>query len=347
MKKYSFLLITLATMWSCGNKDKTQTTNNETTTQIETNTTPTTVDSAAIMKPQIEQILNSYYSDLAAENIDENKYFAPVVTAFFNSQNIPIAKVGESLRQGFKTMDNRKFNLDAANTVITKTATGYEAEISGNSEHTDAKTKKQTKGDFHNKIVFDKSLKITAYTVLPKVEEGARGLGETEETETAFAEKVMNALSAANAIEQFIDTEKGVLYMYRQGVFDHIVIAKNYTSLKSANNQVDASLKRINCKSLEMKSVAFDCDKGFKEKGCFLSPVQGYHDVSERAAALNGIKGGVKKYSAQEISAEKEMETMVTHQLIITEKYLLLGLGKVNGKWRVITIDTSKFDCSA
>lgn len=344
MKKYSFLLIASIALAACGDKTNTQTTNNETTTNQEPTTTPAAVDSAAIMKPQIEQLLNSYYADLCAENIDENKYFTPMVSTFFASQNISASKIGESLRQGFKTMDNRKVTINPANTVVVKTATGYEVEITGTSEHTDVKTKKQIKGDFHNRIVLDNHLKISAYS---QALSGDRGLNIEEETEVAFAEKILANLNSPNAIEQFMDSEKGALYMYRKGVFDNIVVAKNYAELKSANQGVAAELKTLGCKSIEMKEVSFDCDKEFSAKGCFLFPVNGYNDFTKKTAELNKIKGGIKTYSAKEISAEKEMETMVTHELIITEKHLLLGIGKINGKWRVITIDAAKFDCSA
>lgn len=344
MKKYSFLFIAAIILASCGDKTNTQNTNNEVTTNQEPTTTPAAVDSAAIMKPQIEQVLNRYYADLCAENIDENKYFTPVVNTFFASQNIPASKIGESLRQGFKTMDNRKVSINAENMLVVKTATGYEVEIMGTSEHTDVKSKRQIKGDFHNKIVFDNQLKISAYS---QAQSGERGLNIEEETETAFAEKVLANLNSPNAIEQFMDSEKGALYMYRQGVFDNIVVAKNYAALKNANQGVAAELKNLGCKSIEMKEVRFDCDKEFSAKGCFLFPVNGYNDFSKKTAELNKIKGGIKTYSAKEINTEKEMETMVTHELIITEKYLLLGIGKINGKWRVITIDAAKFDCSA
>lgn len=340
MYKHSILLLVLVSMiWACKETKKEQSPENDPSQPNTTNTQK--VDSAAIVKPQIEQILSSYYSDLSAENIDESKYFAPTVSAFFASQNIPATKVGESLRQGFKTMDNRTVVINPASTVVSKTANGYEVEIQGTSEHTDAKSKKQIKGDFHNLIVFDNNLKIVSYTKA----ESSRGLGA--ETEMDFAQKIMDNLNSANAIEQFIDAEKGVLYMYRLGVFDHITSAKDYQTLKTSHEQIESELRNLGCKSLEMREVAFDCDKGFKEKGCFLSAVEGYNDFSEKTRALNSLKGGPKKYSAKEMSQEKEMEAMVTHQLVITEKYLLLGLGKINGKWCVITIDTAKFDCSA
>ena len=103
----------------------------------------------------------------------------------------------------------------------------------------------------------------------------------------------------------------------------------------------------MGCKTVEMKAITFDCDKEFSAKGCFLSPVNGYNDFSKKAEAINKVKGGLRNYTSQEMTAQQVMETLVTHTLIVTDKYLLLGLGKVNGKWRVITIDTSKFDCSA
>lgn len=347
MKKYSFILITLTAFFGCGEDNHNDKNPNDTTLTINPQL-PSKIDSAAIMKPEIERILHDYYSDIAMEKMDENKYFAPTLTTFFESHNIPSSKVGESLRQGFKTMDNHKVSLDPSYTIITQTATGYEAEIVGSSEHTDVKTKKQIVGPFHNKIEFDRTLKITAYKSLPYVETGERGLGAEEETEMAFADKVMAGLNSANAIEQFIDPEKGVLYMYRNGVFDHIVAANTYASLKKEHPQIDQVLKNLGCKNIQiLNEMKFDCDKGFSEHGCFLSTAPGYNDFSKRAKLLNKYNGDVKKYSAKEMQNEKEMENMVTHKLILTEKYMLLGLGKVNGKWRVITIDLSKFDCSA
>ncbi len=344
MTKYSFLLITLATLWSCGDKNNTQTRENEPATNTETPTTPAQVDSVAIMKPQIEQILTNYYADLGAENIDENKYFAPIVSPFFASQNVPAAKIGESLRQGFKTMDHRKVTIDPAHTLVSKTMTGYEVEFMGTSEYTEVKTKKQVKSEFHNKVVFDNHLKINGFA---KAESGERGLNVEEETEMVFAEKVLASLNSANAIEQFMDSEKGTLYMYREGIFDHIVSGNTLASLKKSHNSIDKELKHLGCKTLEMKAITFDCDKEFSAKGCFLSPVNDYHDFSKKAEAINKVKGGLRNYTSQEMTAQQAMETLVTHTLIVTDKYLLLGLGKVNGKWRVITIDTSKFDCSA
>lgn len=302
----------------------------------------TQIDSVALAKPQLVEVLNRYYADIAAEKIDENQYFAPTVKEFYAMKDQPAAKIGESLRQGFAATDNKKVTIDPNSVEVHQVAEGYEVIFAGTSEHKDVKKKTQVKGDFHNRVVFDRNMKILAYNKY----EADRGTDAVSETN--FAETALLSMGNVSALNEMIDDDLGAICITRKGVFDHIDTYKDAKLMAANDKEIMSWLKGLKCNNLQVKEIpAFDCDKGFKEKGCFLAPVNGFAEVTERAKAISSIKDGVQKINARQISEFQNVETLVTHSLVITEKGLMLGLGKVNGKWRVLVINTAKYDCSA
>lgn len=310
-------------------------------TPVQTTDTPQQADEMAGVTQKIVGILNSYYADLSAENLDANKYFAPTVKEFYKMQEVSNEKVAESLQQGFRTMDDRKITLDPSTVVVVKTAEGYECIVGGTAQHTDAKSKKQSSGDFYNKIVFDSQFKIIRYNQTE----------DTRSTATMSADMAKNtvlSLKNVSALNDLMDDEVGTVFVTREGAFDRLAWHKDAKEMSAQNKILMGQLKKVNCGDITFGRLpTFDCDKEFSEKGCFFAPVKGYNEVSETARALNELKDPALKQNARQTDAYRQVEQYVTHELICTESGLLLGLGKVNGKWCVLVVDFAKFDCSA
>ncbi len=343
MKKSIFLLVlTVSILWGCSpksddNNDKDQPGDSNKIQSV------TKIDSASLFKPKAVQVLKNYYAALEAEKMDETQFFAPTVSVFYNSQNISNAKIGESLRDGFKKMDNRKIVLDEDAVSCKQVPEGYELIVSGNSTHTDVAKKSTIQGVFINRIVMGRDMKITYYNVAPNAE---RGTGEMNEL--VFAEKMMASLKENTSLNEFIHPDKGVVLMYRSGAFDKIQTFKNADELKSKYEIQWKKIIAIRCGGIVMNKIpSFNCDTEFKEKGCFLSPVENFNEASRTAEELNKLNDRSINYNTRDRGVFKEMEGMVTHQLVLTEGKLLLGFGQIDGKWYLLEINSSKFDCSA
>lgn len=343
MKKSIVLFsVCISLLWGCGPKS-TDNHDNPQTGDSNKIQTVTKIDSASLFKPKAVQVLKAYYSALESEKIDENQFFAPDVNTFYNSQNISSSKIGESLREGFKKMDNRKITLDEDAVVCRQVPQGYELIVSGNSTHTEAAKKNVVQGVFRNRIVMNKDLKITYYNTAPDTERGTE-----ESNELVFAEKIMVSLKNESSLNELIHPEKGVVLMYRSGAFDKIATIRNASELKSKSGNNWKKMIAVQCDGIVMNIIpSFNCDTEFKEKGCFLSPAGGFNEAARTAEELNKLNDRSINYNARERGTFKELEGMVTHQLIITESRLLLGLGQIDGKWYVLEINASKFDCSA
>lgn len=301
------------------------------------------VDSIALVKPKLLDVLNHYYADISAEKIDENQYFAPRVTEFYAMKDQPATKIGESLRQGFQATDNKKVNIDPASVEVHQIAEGYEVIFAGTSEHTDAKKKNQVKGEFHNRVVFNRDMKMTSYN---KYEDNTRGAEAM--TEQNFAQNALLALGNQSALNELIDDNMGAICITRKGVFDHIDVYKDAKVMAGKDKNVMDMLKGLKCSDMQVREIPkFDCDKGFREKGCFLAPISEFHEVTEKARALNETKEPIVSSTARQVSEYANIEALVTHQIVITDKYLRLGIGKIEGKWCILVIDTAKYDCSA
>ena len=343
MKKSVFLLITGAILiWGCGPKSKGDDTpsDKKDTNQIQT---VTRVDSAALIKPQAVQVLKNYYASLEAENMDENQFFAPTVGTFYNSKDISAAKIGESIKDGFKKMDDRKIEIDESSIVCQVIPEGYELIVGGSSSHKDVAKKRTVEGVFRNRIVMNRNMKIIYYNSAPDV---ARGMNETNEL--TFAEQVVASFQNGATLNNFIHPDKGVVCTWRTGVFDRIEVLQSAEEMKKEHVEVWGAISSSRCNGITMNKIpSFTCDDEFKEKGCFLAQVTDFNEAARTADELNKLKDPTIKYNSRERGTLKSMENRVTHQLIITESRLLLGFGQIDGKWYLLEINASKFDCSA
>lgn len=348
MRKHFFLFVCVGLFigsTSCKKTDEAENTQNVTPSNQPTQPSmEAKPDSATIMKPILTQIIQQYYKDLEAEKLDEKQYFAPTVAAFFNAKNVSSDVVGKSIKEGFAKMDNRTFSLNQDEIQISAVPQGYELIVAGTATHTEVKTKKQVSGAFRNSIVFDKNNKIVSYTQAPEVASGERGLNQ-EESENDFANRLVSSIQNAKNIDAFVDEKEGLLNVYRMGVYDRV--AKVNSSKKV--DHLKEILKNVKCKGgVKLgKLPSFDCDKEFNEKGCFMVAVEDFAEVTNRMKTINKMGLSENSYKKDEINADAELEKKVTHVIVITEAYLYLGVGKIDGKWHVFVIDSARYDCSA
>jgi hypothetical protein len=340
--KYNYLfygVLSLLSLSACGGKtdDKTDTQTPATTTEP----AQPAADPMLAVKHQSIQVLNQYFADLGAEQIDGKKYFAPEVKEFFSSQNLSPEKVEQSLKQGFAKMDERKISLDTNSLVINAVPEGYEVVFNGTSEYVEAATKKRVSGDMRNRVLFNKDFKMISYTKAPDADARlTQALAESE-----FMQNLSKSLGNPAALNQLIDPEKGLLCIFRRGVFDNAEVKKN---AKEIPVEILTTLKDVKCTEIQQKTLpSFDCDKGFSEKGCFLAAVTSFKRGTEVAEMREATRDVSMKYKPMQTQSLKSVEGLVTHEWLITEQNIALGFGKINGKWCLLCVDLSKYNCEA
>jgi len=222
--------------------------------------------------------------------------------------------LGKACAKGFATTDNKKVTIDPNSVEIHQVTEGYEVIFAGTSEHTDVKKKTQVKGDFHNRVVFDRNMKMLTYNKY-ETDRGTEAVSES-----SFAETAVLSMGNVSALNEMIDDEMGAICVTRKGAFDRIDTYKDAKIMVGNDKEIMSILKGLKCNNLQMKDIpAFDCDKGFKEKGCFLAPVNGFGEVTERARAISSIKDGVQKVNARQMSDDLKIQKLWLHIVLLLQ----------------------------
>ncbi|GAB4407926.1 MAG: hypothetical protein OHK0039_10710 [Bacteroidia bacterium] len=309
--------------------------------------TPVVTDPLAGPRARILAQLEAYYADLGRETIDETRYFAPVVQRFFNSRDLSREQVGQSLRNGFAQVEDRRIAIDPATLVVEQTATGYVADFRGTASS--LKDGQRSEQPFHNRIAFDADYLMTAYESLAT---------SADTRQVAPAATPANALPAATAVldelkrgsfartQQYIHPERGFYLLAHPGALPVPFHCASLDELFGHAEWMKSGMKSIMGQPRLDELPAFDCGDLFSKQGCFIAPKPaGYDGLSSIMQILNDTE--TSRFDTREIARAQEIERLAQVEVVDTGGELALYFGQIDGAWYLLIIDIGTYDCSA
>lgn len=307
------------------------------------------VEEAPAYEAEISDKLKAYYMALEVEEIEEDKFFASTVTSFFGK---PLAsdKVGESLRNSFKTVENRTLRIDPATLEIEEIPGGYVATFSGRVSFKKTSDGSEVHDMFHNRVTFNADQLITAYESLPDpAATQAESMRSTQVAgPEAFATQVLGLLQAGKLTElQALCPESmAPLLMVRSGAYSFPSQFSSGAELGERASWLTEGMSGLPTRITKGELPTFDCDDLFSTEGTFLGEIDGAYD--EVSSLMREIESAdLDKYEPSRFSSVKEVEKYVTHRVIDTESGLSFCIGQVEGQWKLLVLDFASYDCSA
>ena len=98
------------------------------------------------------------------------------------------------------------------------------------------------------------------------------------------------------------------------------------------------------CDLQEAAVPKYDCDSWSKE-GCFIASKNNYVGISELMKTLQEYDYG--EYDAKQINHAKQVEQLISKEIVITEAWMGMFFGNIKGKWYLLVLDAASYDCSA
>ncbi len=313
--------------------------------QPDTSPSPTTTPPQSInAQDTILKVLHRYYSDLAAEELHEAIYFAPILERYFSLENKTREEIAEITRRTFKAVDSREIVIDPTSFQINPIGEDYEVIFSGKVNVRYLGETQEKSEAFHNRFVFNKNYRIKIYD---KVDgsENTKSQRASDGLKSGYRiQQIIERMAAPESMEVTLDQKVGIYYLHREGAFTQIHHFSTFAQLLDAYPAVKEIVSDLSCQMKTESLPLFDCD-GFSKEGCFVDKIEGFTLFSEMYQTLEEYE--LRKVGNDEVQAAKTAQGMVTHQLTETSNSIALFFGKVDGKWRLIAIDAASFDCSA
>lgn len=299
-------------------------------------------------KPQEEvlSILTNYYQDLSEGQMDASKYYAPQVKRFFNSKNLSREQINQSLQNSISQNPGRKLRLLAEQLQTGETPNGYYAELAGIASKTDASGALISRDTFRNRIGFNRDMKIISYESISNPTSQTRKLGARYAEKESLIRDLLQAFKSGKltVLNETIHPELGAYFLYRNGAFPAVERIEQPADI---NNILPGqfALTEIRTDFTEGAIPDFDCEEGFTSKGCFLEEVSG--DFNELSATLEYANQAQKRSDPSQTQQVKQIEQLISWQLVETNTGICFYLGQANGRWYVLMIDIAQYDCSA
>ena len=153
-----------------------------------------------------------------------------------------------------------------------------------------------------------------------------------------------NKTQTLNSIDGMIDPTLGAYLIYKPGAMSTPVRFTSVEELKSIFSSIDEALALIDCKPVEGELPYYDCDS-FDKEGCY------YKNTSNGNALQDYMKQMEEMLFSEFTDAEKtnaeNADGAVSTVVVSTNAYVEMGFGRINGEWKLITINIAKFDCGA
>ncbi|MEZ4775662.1 MAG: hypothetical protein R3D00_20950 [Bacteroidia bacterium] len=306
-----------------------------------------TPPSAISPKEKITGILLAYYNDLSNEELDETKYFAPTLNKFFNSEDISREKVANSVRAGFKTMDNRSIYLNNKSLQIIPSGDGYIAEFSGVSAYTPAGKTEKVEQLFSNRVSFNKDFLITGYEAIENPSANTLNREGQSASQMDAAKAILGAIRSGNPEKAtaYIHPQKGFYLLTQPGAVSVPYFCNNLSDIYQYAPWMKKGKPELDAQPVEAKLPDFDCGDLFSKQGCFMANVSGYKDISSLMRSLRELQLG--NYDDAQIAKATDIESFVSVQIIDTDANLGFLLGLIDGKWYLLIMDMATYECSA
>lgn len=175
----------------------------------------------------------------------------------------------------------------------------------------------------------------------PKVE-----IEPKNEFETFLAENLFNIPSASldESLNKMISPKIGVYLVYKPGA---VPIAKKHLSTKELKDSKDAVIEDLVGIGDELNQGGlpyYDCDTWDKE-GWFYKEVTNYEILS--VTTKHYVESMYSEISDEEMKDIENADASVSHTIIITDLFMELSFGKIDGEWKLVVINTADYDCGA
>jgi hypothetical protein len=309
--------------------------------------TTQTVDELSGVKGEITARLSQYYDDLSQGQIETEKYYAPVVDRFFSSKNILVENVDRSLQNSIQSSQNRTLSLDPNSVKVEQDGDGYIVNLSGKAVFTDGTGKVGQEEEFYNRIRLNQELLITSYESAGAPDEKARQLAPANRNAQILASRLLPALQEGKyqTVGDCVHPEYGFYLIVKPGAMPAPIKMSSLEEIASEAPAFKNGLTQLARQTVEAELPGFDCDEGFSKTGSFLAPVTDpYQGISELMAYANEEK---RTYESAQLTATRELEKQISWQLVDTQTATSYYFGEFKGKWYLLAIDVSLYDCSA
>jgi len=345
-----FLVLGLWLCWGCGDAPSPSTPEMPSESPDLEESTPETQSPSASLSQQAIIHLEDYYAALEAEQIDVSNHFAPTVTQFFGSRDIPREQIAESLKQGFESLDDRKLVIDPNSVELTETAQGYEVVFQGTSRATRVSDGSVTEGPFANRVAFNRDWKITAYTAAEQKSRqlpmATRGLPSNDVL--AVAQRTLEGFKSGDlaSLADLTNPDLGVYFIVHPGAMSYVYQHQSIEGITEQAPWLGEGTSALSITPVVETLPEFDCTSLFSKEGCFLDQESGpYDQVSSLMNSLNRIENGL--YESPEVAAARRAERYVQAVMVDTPSGMAFGFGQVEGSWYLLVIDIASYDCSA
>lgn len=302
-------------------------------------------------KARITEVLESYYQDLASEQLDESKYFASTLDRFFSSRDVARETVASSIRKGFETIESRSIELDPASISVSPNGDGFVADFKGTSRVTKNGESPSPPQAFHNRVSFNKEFLITSYEAAPSQATQSRQLAPNDGGSGPSIEAVAKVLLPEFRTARFARTlqhihpEKGYYLLTHPGAVSVPVHFQKIEDLFGQAPWLQKGMTSLSPTTTVGPLPEFDCGDMFSKEGSFLNECPPYGEISELMATLSAYELG--SYEQDQIDQAKDLEQYITHALIDTEEAIGFYFGQIEGQWYLLVIDIATYDCSA
>ncbi len=341
-----FLSLLIA-LWGCTSKSNQAQPTDEEATQ-EQKAVAEEINEEFQVRSDIASVILAYYNDLEAESKNIGSYFAPNVEKYYSQTNISGDKVGQIIINTYEGVSERRVTIDKNTLIVNEENEKYSAEFDGNVSLTRTEGNVKVNEDFRNRIVFNQDLKIIQYESLEVRQQTAnRKLNANARISTAI-QSLLSTLNSEGltALDNIIHPEKGFFFITRPGAIDAVYhLYKSEEIVSQANTPwIKDKLSDISCNIQAIDLPSYDCDN-FSSQGCFLAPVGNVDRISGLMGALE--QASIRSFSPEEQGDANSMEDFISYELVVTESYLSMLFGIIDGRWYLLVLDAAKFDCSA
>lgn len=307
-------------------------------------------------KEKIIDVLSNYYTDLASENIQEDKYFAPQLDEFFASKAISREKVAQSLRSSFDQVEDRHITFDPKTLRVEKTPQGYVGEFSGKSIHKRSSDGQTINSNFSNRVSFNQNFQITGYTGLDANKgQKTRGLAPAKETRTSAVEStssmakiVLQEFQTGNfkRCGGYIHPKYGFYLIGQPGAYS---VPYHLTSFQEVFKKApwleQGTDMHVDLKNEALPSFTCEGDNSFSKQGCFIQQRSQYKRLSELMRALRQAE--FEEFGPKVVAKASNIEKLIKIEVVETKSGIAYYYGEDAGKWYLMIIDMASYSCSA
>ncbi len=341
--KRGILLLFMGTLWavSCGPSDSGS-------SALSSDNPPPASPSDPLQSVRVEiaDKMSHYYEDLSEGQIQASDYYAPNVERFFNSRNLPVENIEKSLQNSIAQNPNRDLLLDPSSVEVEQVGSDYLVTLSGTARILDENGLVTQEDRFQNQIRLNEALQIIAYESLPS-DQQARKIAPDNRSAALLASRLLPALQegAWGAVSDCIYPEYGFYLITKPGVMPYPKLLQQLTQLPTEVPAMKNGWTNLSRQAVEGALPDFDCENQFSKTGAFFTLLEEpYRGVSELMEMENENK---RQYDEENLTQTREMENHISYELVDSQSGATFYFGEIKGKWYLLVLDLSLYDCSA